>query len=302
MDFSDLKKQMEKLKETAKDLKSPADKEYAVDERIWKPTFDSAGNCSCVIRFLPQLDFSKPPYELKAGHYVKAGGKLFVSGCTEPEEKESCDVCKESNSNWPIYNACKDAHGKESRGCKAALEEVNKYKNNVQPVTNIQVIQNSLKPEEEGKVFIYKMPKFVFSKYIQKVSPTDKDDDPIIVYHPLEGRNFKLKATTKNKIPRYEESEFSDKTTPISPDEQIVMRVLHETHDLSKYMEGTKQKKEDINRRFAEFKKSISLSTMKEKEFKKEEPKSEINEEEVINDSLDDVEEVSIDEIDSLFD
>jgi len=72
LDLKTLKSQMGKLGEVAKEIKEKESAIYNVDERFFKPTKDKLGNISCIIRFLPQLDFSKSPYIEKFGHYMKS--------------------------------------------------------------------------------------------------------------------------------------------------------------------------------------------------------------------------------------
>lgn len=302
MDFSDLKKQMEKLKETAKVQQEKENKPSNVDERFFKPKKDSAGNISCVIRFLPQLDFSKPAYAEKRGHYIKINDKMLGFNCPEDIEKDSCPSCAKAKPFWSEYWAARNAHGKDHPSCKAALKNANIWTHNTQTVTNILVVQNPADPETEGKVFLYNMPKVVLEKYKQKLFPKDEMDEMVIIYHPIEGRNFKLDAYTKKptsdtEFTDYDKSYFYDRQTSISSDEQVIMKVLNETYDIEKYLNETKPNIEEVKKKFSDFQKFLGVSNIKEK---KEESKPQVNEE-VVDDSLDEVEEVSMDDIDSLF-
>lgn len=306
MDFKDLKSKMEELKKTAKKIQEDENKSSNVDERFFKIKLDAAGNGSCLIRFLPQLDFSKAPYVKKTSHFIKASNKTLGFACPEYIEKGSCPACIEAKPYWDEYWAIRNAHGKDHPGCKEALKHANVYTANTQIITNILVIKNSADPETEGKVFLYSMPKTVFDKFKRKVMPSDELDEQVIVYDPLEGRNFKLSVFTKEinestKMPDYSGSEFQDKTTAISDNEDIIMKVLNETYDLDKYLEESKPNIDDIKKKFAEFQKFLGKgSTIKEeKKFVKEENTN--TQDDDFSKEIDEVEEISMDEIDDLF-
>lgn len=300
MNFDELKAQMGKLNEVAKDLQTKEVRTSKADERMFKPKADSAGNISCVIRFLPQLDFSKSPYVEKPGHYIKSNSKIFACACSEFEEKGSCAVCGEAQPHWKDYFMYLNAHGKEHSSTKAAQKQANMFSRNVQTITNILVVKNPAEPETEGKVFLYAMPKNVVEKYKQKLMPKDEMDERVIIYHPLEGRNFKLEAFMKDigngPMPDYKNSYFFDKSTPISEDENLIMKYLNETYDLLKYMEETKIDREDVKKRFREYKKFLGLTDDGSSERKEA---TYTNKEESTDEEL---EVTEVDDIDDLFD
>lgn len=259
MNFDDLKKQMEELENTVNNIEKEKKSEGA-DPRFFKPTPDNLGNISCIIRFLPQKDFSKAPYVETAHHFVKILGKFLATQCAGYGH---CLVCEETQPLWTKYNAFKDANGKNCKGCKDTLDEINNWKRKVSRITNIIVVQNPNAPETEGKVFLYNMPKTVYTKYDAKVWPKDEMDERVIVFNPIEGRNFKLSAKNKKitdtlTIPDYDESYFYDKSTPIAADAENVMRILGETYDLQEYLAETPVDAFEINERLAKFKRELS--------------------------------------------
>lgn len=306
MNLEQLKKQREKLAGVAKKLKEKESKQSNVDERFFRPKKDSAGNISCVIRFLPQIDFDKTPYVEKHGHFINASGKTFACVCTEINEKGTCPVCKKAKPHWDDYWSVRNQHGKEHPGCKAALKEANKFSRNTQTVTNILVVQNPAEPETEGKVFLYNMGKVVLSKYKQKLFPEDELDEMVLVHDPFAGRNFKLSGKTKvvdenTSFIEYDDSYFYDRELPIDESEEKILQILNETYDLDKYLEETKPNKEDIQKRFNEFKKFLGISEVSKVDKIEDSTDSIISD---IDDELDidDVEEIADDELDELFD
>lgn len=312
MDLKALKAQVGKLGDTAKELKEKESVGYNVDERIFKPTKDGAGNISCVIRFLPQLDFVKSPYVEKYQHFINAGGKTFVCACINNGNKTGeCLSCAEAKPYWSDYWAARNLYGnKDHPECKEALKGANKFTANKQTLTNIMVVTNPAAPETEGKVFLYSMPKVVVEKYRQKLFPKDDMDEMVLVYHPFEGRNFKLDGFTKkvneeNTFMNYDDSYFYDKTTPISDNDERVAQIINEAYDLDKYLEEIKPDKEDINRKFNEFKKFLGLKeTAKSKTVVREErveTTNNTNNDIPFDASSEQIEEVSSDDIDKLF-
>lgn len=307
MNLEEMKKQMGKLGTVAKELKKSEEKSN-VDERFFKPTKDSAGNISCIIRFLPQLDFSKAPYIQKYGHYITVNEKTFMCMCPENENegKGTCPVCEKAAPHWKDYWVAKNAYGKDHPDTKAAVKQAGRFTRNTQTVTNIQVIQNPNDKESEGKVFLYSMPKAVLDKYKQKLMPKDVMDIMVLIHHPLEGRNFKLEGkTTKTgdlTFIDYKGSYFYDQTTPISENEEEILAILNETHDLTAYSNETKPDVEDINKRFNEFRKFLGEDVGKKPMMiKKEEIVQEPVVEKIEEKIEDTIEEVNIDDIDSLF-
>lgn len=314
MNLDQLKKQREKLAGVAKKLKDKESKSSNVDERFFRPKKDSAGNISCIIRFLPQIDFDKTPYVEKHGHFINASGKTFGCACTEIDEKGSCPVCEKSKPYWDEYWSVRNQHGKEHPGCKEALKGANNFTRNTQTVTNILVVQNPAEPETEGKVFLYNMGKVVLSKYKQKLFPEDELDEMVLIHDPFAGRNFKLSGKTKvvdenTSFIEYDDSYFYDRETPVSEDDEKLMQILNETYDLDKFLKESKPDKEDIKKRFNEFKKFLGIKDEEQKIEERDEYSVESKtKDSIIVDVEDDdlelenIEEIEDDEFDSLFD
>jgi hypothetical protein len=309
LNFKELEKQMnEQLGKVAQEMQEKEEKPSYVDERLFKPKADSAGNVSCIIRFLPFIDFSKPPYIKKWTHYVNAGGKKFFCECLNngDNKQEECLVCKKAKPLWDEYWSIRNAHGKDHPSAKETVKKADEYTAKPQVITNILVIKNPADPETEGKVFLYSMGKTVWEKYQQKLMPKDELDERVIIYHPTQGRNFKLEGVTKEfdgkKMPSYDNSYFYDKTTPISENEEEIMRILNETYDLQKYANETKPDKEDIEKRWKSFSKFLGESVEKTpKRVEKTDPIDQTPEE-IIDDEIEEIEELSSDDIDDLFD
>jgi len=306
LDLKDLKSQMSKLSEGVTKLKDKEEKKYDVDERFFRPTKDSAGNISCVIRFLPQSDFSKSPYAEKWGHFIKRSGKTFGCYCLNEGNNKGteCDVCEKAKPYWDEYWTVRNQHGKEHPGCKEALKGANIYTAKPQVVTNILVVKNPADPDTEGKTFLYNMPVEVLKKYKQKLFPKDDMDETSIVYHPVEGRDFKLDAYTKvvdenTQFNEYEGSYFFDKITPISDDENKIVQIINETHDLEKYIAETIPKKEDVSKKFNEFKKFLGVKDEPVEEKRVERVVEETVEEESIEEVVEEI--TDIEDIDDLF-
>ena len=310
MNFKELEKQMnEQLEKVAQEMQEKEEKPSYADERIFKAKADSSGNVSCIIRFLPFIDFSKPPYVTKWMHYIKENGKFLVCECMNngDSKADKCPICRDKGLPlWDEYWVVRNAHGKDHPLTKKAAKKADNYTAKPERVTNILVVTNKAEPETEGKVFLYKMGKKIWEKYQQKLMPKDENDERVLIHNPKTGRNFKLDGVTKEfddkKMPTYDNSYFYDKTTPISENEEEIMRILNETYDLQKYANETKPDKEDIEKRWKSFSKFLGESV--EETPKRVEKSNPIDQtpEEIIDDEIEEIEELSSDDIDDLFD
>lgn len=221
MNFSDFKKNKDKFSNLTKKMVKPSDNNYA-DSRFWKPSKDDVGNGEALIRFLPQKNVEKNPFILNFQHFFKEKGKYFVEKCPVTWEK-TCPVCDFVQPFWD--------------GTKDDQKIAGKYGRKRSYTANILVLKDPLKPENNGKVFLYRFGKKIFDKIVDKISPNSELDEECIVYDLWEGRNFKLKIKKVYGYANYDTSEFADASTPVGKSDKEIEVVYNSIFALDEFID-----------------------------------------------------------------
>lgn len=166
------------------------------DDRFWKPTRDSAGSGSAIIRFLPPMkDDDLPWITLYTRSFkVEKTGRWYINNdLSTIGEKD------------PVYEYIKPIY--ESKD-EDEIKKIKNMKRGTSYVSNILVIKDPANPENEGKVFYFKYGKKIYEMIQSKAQPTFDDQDPVYVYDIDEGANFRLRVKTVDQYPNYDSSEF----------------------------------------------------------------------------------------------
>jgi len=230
MDFSSLKRSSQtdfdalkaKVNETATGGGFKKD-----DDNFWKPDVDSSGNGYAVIRFLPAPPEEDLPYVQVWDHgFQGTGGWYIEKSLTTIGQK---DPVSEMNSR--LWNSGDDADKDIVRSRKRRLSYY----------SNILVISDPKRPDNEGKVFLYKYGKKIFQKIQDKINPEFQDEEPVNPFDLWTGANFRLKIRQVEGYRNYDKSEF----------------------DLSAQIEGTDEKLEEIWKAEHSLKNFIDPSTFK---------------------------------------
>ena len=198
MSFETLKRNrgtnINKIIEAAQASGGGEQKSY-VDERIWKPTVDKAGNGYAVIRFLPGKDGAIPFVRYWDHGFKGPTGLWYIENSLTSIGQT--DPVGELNSK--LWNSGIDADKEKARAQKRRLHYV----------TNIYVVQDPSAPQNEGKVFLYKFGKKIFDKIMDKMNPEFADETPMDAFDFWEGADFKLKIRNVEGYRNYDKSEFS---------------------------------------------------------------------------------------------
>ena len=198
MSFETLKRNrgsnINKIIQAAEATSSGEQKSY-VDERIWKPTVDKAGNGYAVIRFLPGKD-GEIPFVRYWDHGFKGPTGLWyiensLTSIGQP------DPVGELNSR--LWNS----------GIESDKEKARSQKRRLHYVTNIMVVSDPSAPQNEGKVFLYKYGKKIFDKIYDLMNPSFADETPVDPFDFWEGADFKLKIRKVDGYWNYDKSEFA---------------------------------------------------------------------------------------------
>lgn len=195
-------------------------KENYVDDRFWKLEGDKVGNGSAIIRFLPGPDPTALPWVRLFTHAFKGptGRWYFEKSLTTIGQQDPV-----SDLNTALWNS----------GIEADKAIARKQKRQLGYIANILVISDSKHPEYEGKVMLFKFGKKIFDKIMAKAKPVF-DDEPVIVFDPFAGANFKLRMRRVEDYANFDESLFLD-STPISEDENEMLDILNRQHPLTEF-------------------------------------------------------------------
>ena len=234
MSFENLKRnrdQISKLIQAAESTGGGEQKSY-VDDRIWKPTVDKAGNGYAVLRFLPAAEGQELPWVRYWDHGFKGPTGLWyiensLTSIGQP------DPVGELNSR--LWNS----------GIESDKEKARTQKRRLHYVTNVLVLQDPSNPANEGKVFIYKFGKKIFDKIMDLMQPSFQDEQPVNPFDFWEGADFKLKIRNVEGYRNYDKSEFSSASALYDADESRLEAVYNQLYDLGEFTDPKNYKTYD---------------------------------------------------------
>ena len=170
------------------------------DERLWKPELDKSGNGYAVIRFLPAPDGEEMPWAKIWSHAFKGpGGQWYIENSLTTLGKDD----PVSELNRTLWNSGSDRDKEVARAQKRKLSYY----------ANIYVVSDPSRPENEGKVFLYKFGKKIFDKLVEAMQPAFADETPLDPFNFWTGADFKLKIRKVDGYWNYDKSEFASPGT-----------------------------------------------------------------------------------------
>lgn len=232
-----LKKLTEKM---AANTKPQGESSSYDDNRFWTLTVDKAGNGKAVIRFLPAPQGEDNEWAQTFSHAFQGPtGAWYIENSLATVGKE--DPVAELNR--ALWNTGLEVNKNKARAQKRKL---NYY-------ANILVVSDPAKPENDGKVFLFKFGKQIFDLLqAAAVPPEDEDDDeeedtpkrePFDPFDPWTGADLTLRASidTKTKMRTYAKSKFG-KNKPISEDNKETERIWLACHPLAPFTDAENNK------------------------------------------------------------
>ena len=224
MSFETLKRNrgsnISKIIKAAEATNSGETKSY-VDDRIWKPTVDKAGNGYAVIRFLPGTEENIPFVRYWDHGFKGPTGQWYIENSLTSIGQN--DPVGELNSR--LWNS----------GIESDKDKARSQKRRLHYVTNIYVVSDPSAPQNEGKVFLYKFGKKIFDKIYDLMNPAFADETPIDPFDFWEGADFKLKIRNVEGYRNYDKSEFASPAALLNADEAKLEEVYSKLHDLSEF-------------------------------------------------------------------
>lgn len=212
------------------------------DDRFWVPEVDKSGNGYAVIRFLdtPSVDGDDglPWVQIWSHGFQGPGGWYIENSLTTIGQKDPV-----SEYNTQLWNS----------GIEANKEIARKQKRKLTYYANIYVVSDPKRPENEGKVFLYKFGKKVFEKINAKINPEFEDEKPMNPFDFWKGANFKLKIRNYEGYRNYDKSEFDTQSALLDGDDKQIEKVWKAAHSLKEFVKSENFKsydelKEKLNR------------------------------------------------------
>ena len=210
------------LQQVQKDESPSTEKKSYVDERLWKPQVDKAGNGYAVIRFLPAPKGEELPWIRIWNHAFQGPtGQWFIENSLTTLNQK--DPVSEYNSQ--LWNS----------GVESDKEIARKQKRKLQYYSNVYIVQDSANPENEGKVMLYRYGKKIFDKLMETMQPAFEDEKAINPFDLWEGANFKLKIRKVDGYWNYDKSEF-DSVTPLKSTDEELESIWNAEHSLADFV------------------------------------------------------------------
>ncbi len=245
MDFETLKQSSSNFDALTKALDeklntedNKGDKSKYQDDRLWKPELDKSGNGYAVLRFLPASEGEDMPWVRLWSHAFQGPGGWYIeNSLTTLNQKDP--VSEENSRLW-------------NTGVDSDKEIARKRKRKLSYYANVYVVSDPKRPENEGKVFLYKFGKKIFDKITEAMKPQFEDESPINPFDFWKGANFKLKIRKVDGYWNYDKSEFEG-VTPVAEDDTKIKAIWQKQYPLKEFSDPSNFKsydelKEKLNR------------------------------------------------------
>ena len=210
--FADLKRTQGSLEKIQQETQALQKKSFAKDERYWRLQTDKSGDGSAVIRFLPGPAKS---VERLWSYGFKHGNQWYIEN--SPSTLGLPDPLMEMNSD--LYNSGDEGLKKIAQSRKRKLSYI----------ANIYVVKHKARPEDEGKVFLFKFGQKINDKLDAKMTPKEEDQAPMNPFDMFTGANFRLRQKKVADFPNYDDSEF-DYPAPLDKDESKMEAIFNKTY------------------------------------------------------------------------
>lgn len=210
INFRDLKsnasQSFAKLQQKIEETKSS----YTRDERFWTPTVDKEGNGTALIRFLPASENESIPFVRLYSRNFKMNGRFYHENdrSTLGQKDPVGELCS------ALWNSSTDTED-EAHKMARLMGRGTSY------IVNILVIRDPAKPENEGKVFMYRCGKKIWAKVEAAMNPQFADQEKFNPFDPWTGANFRIRACNVAGFRNYDQSQFDQPGKLYANDEEI---------------------------------------------------------------------------------
>jgi len=237
MSFENLKRNRDQISKLIQAVESTEgggeQKSSYQDDRLWKPTLDKAGNGYAEVRFLPAAEGQDLPWVRYWDHGFKGpSGQWYIEksltsiGQTDPVGELNSKLWNMSdNDNSPTR------------------EQARYQKRRLHYVSNVLVVSDPSKPENNGKVFMYQYGKKIFDKIMDMMQPQFQDESPVNPFDFWEGANFKIKIRKVDGWVNYDKSEFSSPS--VLGDDAELEKIYNQLHPIEEFVDPKMYKSYD---------------------------------------------------------
>jgi hypothetical protein len=216
---------LDKLKKAVEASASGGSGKSNADDRFWSPEVDASGNGYAVVRFLdtpavdgedglPWIQIWSHGFQGPGGWYIE--NSLTTLGKTDPV----------SEYNTVLWNS----------GIEANKEIARKQKRKLSYVSNVLVISDPKRPQNEGKVFLFKYGKKIFEKIKAQLEPEFQDETPMNPFDFWKGADFKLKIRNYEGYRNYDKSEFAAPAPLFNGDDAQIEKVWKSAYSLKDFL------------------------------------------------------------------
>ena len=225
--FEKLTRELEKVASTEKNTG---------DDRLWKPELDKSGNGYAVIRFLPPPEGEELPWAKVFSHAFQGPGGWYIENSLTTIGKSD----PVGDLNRKLWNSGRDSDKEIAR----------KQKRKLSYFSNIYVVRDSLHPENEGRVFLFKYGKKIYDKIVAAMQPEFEDEKPINPFDFWTGADFKLNIRKLDGFWNYDKSEFAPQGTLGDFSDDELEAVYSKTYSLTEFTADSNFKTyEDLEKR-----------------------------------------------------
>lgn len=242
MAFRDYKKNRKVVNEAIDKKLDELDANPFADDRFWELIVDKAGNGSAIIRFLPGKEGEDIPFVQIFEHRFQGPGGWYMEMCLTTPRIDG----KTKGGEDPV---CVDNRELWNSGIPDNKTIVSGDPNNNIPgrkrklsyISNILVVKDPAKPENNGKQFLFRYGAKIFEKVQAARTPEVEDDVAFNPYDMFEGANFNLIAKLDKGYRSYESSKFS-KQSPVDKDEKKMEEIYNNLYSLNEFIADSKFK------------------------------------------------------------
>ena len=121
-------------------------------------------------------------------------------------------------------------------GVESSKDLVRKQKRRLSYYSNIYVVSDPNRPQNEGKIFIYKYGKKIFDKINEAMHPQFPGEAAVNPFDLWEGANFKLKIRKLDGYQNYDKSEF-DTVGPLLRDDEELKKIWEMEYPLQELLD-----------------------------------------------------------------
>ena len=216
------KSNFDKLTSELNKLNSTVPQDNTNDDRYWKPDVDKAGNGYAIIRFLPAPAGEDMPFVRIWDHGFQGPGGWYIEKSLTTLQKP--DPVSEYNTK--LWNT----------GTELNKDLVRKQKRRLSYFSNILVVNDPTRPDNNGKVFLFKYGKKIWDKINEAMHPQFADEKAINPFDFWDGANFKLKIRQVEGYRNYDKSEF-DSPSPVADSDEAIKKIWESQHSLTELID-----------------------------------------------------------------